>query len=59
MMGREEKRQRERIARHLKRRMRRRPTEEEVEKALAELRETQRKVSGRPPASRPKRSGRP
>ncbi len=46
-MGREEKRQRERIVKQLERRLRRKPSEEEIEKALAELRETRWKKSGR------------
>ncbi len=50
MMGREEKRQRERTVKQLERRLRRKPTDEEVEKALAELRETRRKRAGREPA---------
>ena len=50
MMGREEKRQRERTVRQLERRLHRKPTDEEVEKALAELRETRRKRIGREPA---------
>ena len=49
-MGREEKRQRERVARQLERRLRRKPTEEEVEKALTQLREARRKRSVREPA---------
>ena len=46
-MGREEKRQRERAVKRLERRLHRKPTDEEVEKALAELRETRRKAGGR------------
>ncbi len=46
-MGREEKRQRQRIIKQLKRRLRRKPTDEEVEKALAERRETRWKKGGR------------
>ncbi len=46
-MGREEKRQRERIVKQLERRLRREPTDEEVEKALAERRETRWKRDGR------------
>lgn len=46
-MGREEKRERERTVKQLKKRLRRDPTNEEVEKALAELHETQRKRAGR------------
>ncbi|MEE8592673.1 MAG: hypothetical protein V3T03_00970 [Candidatus Bipolaricaulota bacterium] len=49
-MGREEKRERERILKQLERRLHRKPTEEEVEKALAELHETRRKTTGREPA---------
>ena len=46
-MGREEKRQRERIVKQLVRRLRREPTEDEIEKALAEFRQTRRKSEGR------------
>lgn len=46
-MGREEKRQRERIAKQLERRLRRKPSEEEIEKALAERRETRWKRNAR------------
>ena len=49
-MGREEKRERERTVKQLERRFRRKPTEEEVEKALAELHESRRKTTGREPA---------
>jgi len=49
MMGRKEKRQRDRTVKQLRRRLHRTPTEEEVEKALAELRETRRKTTGREP----------
>lgn len=47
-MGREEKRERERMVKQLERRLRRKPKEEEVDKALAELQETRRKATGRP-----------
>jgi len=47
MMGREEKRQRNRIIKQLRRRLRRQPTDEEVDNALADLRETRRKATGR------------
>jgi DNA-directed RNA polymerase specialized sigma subunit len=49
MMGREEKRRRERTVKQLERRLRRKPTDEEVVKALAELREMRRKRAGREP----------
>ncbi|MFC2107889.1 hypothetical protein ACFLS5_00325 [Candidatus Bipolaricaulota bacterium] len=49
-MGREEKRERERTVKHLERRLHRKPTEEEVEKALTELHEARRKRTGREPA---------
>lgn len=49
-MGREEKRERERILKQLERRLHRKPTEEEVEKALTELHEARRKRTGREPA---------
>jgi len=48
-MGRREKRQRGRIVKQLERRLHREPTEEEIEKALGELRETKRKTAGRDP----------
>ena len=51
-MGREEKRERERTVKQLEGRLRRKPTDEEVEKALAELHETKRKSTGREPARR-------
>lgn len=57
-MGREDKRLRERTARQLEQRLRRKPTDDEVEQAIAELRETQRKTTGRPTAARPRRAGR-
>ena len=44
-MGREDKRRRERVVRQLKQRLRRKPTEKEVEEAIADLRETKRKVA--------------
>ena len=50
MMGREEKRERERVVKQLERRLRRKPSEEEVKKTLIELRETRRKATGREPA---------
>jgi len=46
-MGREENRQRERIVKQLERRLRRKPSEEEIEKALAERRETRWKKGRR------------
>jgi DNA-directed RNA polymerase specialized sigma subunit len=46
-MGREEKRERERAIHHLERRLGRKPTDEEIDKALAELHETRRKSTGR------------
>jgi hypothetical protein len=46
-MGREEKRQRERTIKQLERRLRRKPTDEEIDKALATLQETRRKSSNR------------
>lgn len=49
-MGREEKRERERTLKQLERRLHRKPTDEEVEKELAALHETQRKRTGREPA---------
>jgi len=56
-MGREEKRLRERTIVQLEHRLHRKPTDDEVERALTDLRETQRKVSGRAPAGHPKRPG--
>jgi DNA-directed RNA polymerase specialized sigma subunit len=49
-MGREEKRERARMVKQLERRLRRKPTDDEVEKALAALHETRRKRAGREPA---------
>jgi len=46
-MGREEKRQRERTVKQLESKLGRKPTDEEVDKALAELQETKRKRTGR------------
>jgi len=46
-VGREEKRQRERIVKQLARRLRRDPTEDEIEKALAELGQARRKSERR------------
>ena len=46
-MGRDEKRQRERVIRRLERRLRRKPSEEEVDKALAEKQRTRWKKDGR------------
>ncbi len=57
-MGREEKRLRERTIRQLERRLRRTPTDHEVEKAIADLRETKRKTASRPTADRSKLAGR-
>jgi len=48
-MGREEKRLHERVVHRLERRLRRKPTEEEVEQALAALHQAERKRSGRDP----------
>jgi len=48
-MGREEKRQRQRTIRQLKRRLGREPTEQEVDQALDVLRQTQEKLSGTGP----------
>lgn len=46
-MGRKESRQRQRIVKQLERRLHRKPSEEEIEKALAERRETRWKKTGR------------
>jgi len=46
-MGREDKRLRERTVRRLERRLRRKPTEEEVEQAMADLRNAKRKALDR------------
>jgi len=46
-MGREEKRQRERIVKQLTKKLGRKPTDEEVDKALGELQESDRKREGR------------
>jgi DNA-directed RNA polymerase specialized sigma subunit len=47
-MGREEKRERERTVKHLEQRLRRKPTDEEVEQALSEVHRTRGKLTGRP-----------
>jgi len=57
-MGREDKRLRKRTARQLEHRLGRKPTDEEVDKAIADLRETQRKTTGWPGAGRPRGAGR-
>jgi len=54
-MGREDKRLHERTARQLEQRLHRKPTDDEVEQTIADLHETQRKATGRPTASNPKR----
>jgi len=46
-MGREEKRERDRVVKQLANRLGRKPKEAEIEKALAELQETRRKQSDR------------
>ena len=46
-MGREEKRQRDRLVKQLTRRLGRDPSDEEIEQALAKLRQTKRKQSNR------------
>jgi len=46
-MGREEKRQRERAIKQLESKLGRKPTDEEIDRALASLRETRRKTKGR------------
>jgi len=48
-MGREEKRQRDRLIKQLTSRFGREPNEDEIEKALAKLQETKRKQSDRVP----------
>ncbi|MBN1858127.1 hypothetical protein JW848_02865 [Candidatus Bipolaricaulota bacterium] len=48
-MGREEKRVRERTSKQLMKRLRRKPTEEEIENELASLRKAQGLVSHRDP----------
>jgi DNA-directed RNA polymerase specialized sigma subunit len=57
-MGREEKRLRKRTTQQLERRLGRKPTDEEVQQAIADLRETQRKTTGWPGAGRPRAAGR-
>jgi DNA-directed RNA polymerase specialized sigma subunit len=57
-MGREERRQRGRVAKQLRKRLGRAPTEEEIDAALAELQETQakegrRRADGSKPKARP------
>jgi hypothetical protein len=56
-MGREDKRLRARIARQLAKRLRRKPTEEELEKAIADVRQTRRKSSRRDRAREPRTTG--
>jgi len=56
-MGREKARLRERTIRQLEQRLHRKPTDDEVERAIADLQESQRKATGRAPAERPKRLG--
>jgi len=46
-MGREEKRQRERAIKQLEKRLGRKPTDEEIDKAIAELETTKRKRAER------------
>ncbi len=43
-MGREEKRLRKRVTRQLERRLHRQPTDDELDQAIADLQETQRKA---------------
>jgi hypothetical protein len=47
IMGREEKRQRARVVKHLRKKLGHEPTEEEIDKALDALLETKRKQTGR------------
>ena len=53
-MRREERRARERISRQLARRLRREPTQEEIESALAQLQLTQQKEGRKPQGPKPK-----
>ena len=46
-MGREEKRQRERVIKQLNKKLGREPNEEEIEKALADVKESDRKRTGK------------
>ena len=53
-MRREERRARERVTRQLAKRLRREPTAEEIEAALAQLELTQQKEGRKPPGPKPK-----
>jgi hypothetical protein len=53
IMGREEKRLRERMIRQLKRRLRRKPTDDEIDEAVADLQETRRKTGSHAPGRDP------
>jgi DNA-directed RNA polymerase specialized sigma subunit len=56
-MGREERRTRERVVRQLEKRLRRKPTDEEVETALRQLEQTHEKLGWEKPGAgtRPKK----
>ena len=53
-MRREERRARERVTKQLARRLRREPTQEEIEAALAQLEQTQQKEGRKPQGPKPK-----
>jgi len=53
-MRREERRARERVTKQLARRLRREPTQEEIESALAQLQLTQQKEGRKPQGPKPK-----
>jgi len=53
-MRREERRARERITKQLARRLRREPTQEEIESAMAQLRLAQQKEGRKPQGPKPK-----
>lgn len=54
-MGREERRTHERVKRQLEKRLRREPTDEEIEAAVRQLEQTHQKLGWEKPGERPKR----
>lgn len=54
-MGREERRTRERVKKQLETRLRREPTDEEIETALRQLEQTHEKLGWEKPGTRPKK----
>jgi DNA-directed RNA polymerase specialized sigma subunit len=55
IMGREERRTRERVKRHLEKKLHREPTDEEIEAALHQLEQTHEKLGWEKPGVQPKR----